>query len=135
METVLPLQLGGSGAEIQTARLISSSRSKRIALHFVLYSLSLYRSLSITVSIQHVLRAGSCNNTQESPPSDLDLLDAHNPIQIGESEVSREVMVSMNLKHAGLRDETMRSHFYCLQSAGRGPSTRSEQRQGKLLSR
>ena len=74
-------------------------------MHFVLYSLSLCRSLFIAVSIQHVLRAGSCNNTQESPPSDLDPLGAHNPIQIGESEVSREVVVFMNLKHAGLRDE------------------------------
>ena len=35
----------------------------------------------------------------------LTFLGAHNPIQIGESEVSREVMVFMNLKHAGLRDE------------------------------
>jgi hypothetical protein len=75
-----------------------------MALHFVLHSLSPCRSLSIAVSIQHVLRAGSCNNTQESPPSDLDLLGAHNSIQIGRSEVII-VMLSMNLKHAGLRDE------------------------------
>ena len=78
-------------------------------MHFVLYSLSLCRSLSIAVSIQHVLRAGSCNNTQESPSSDLDPLGAHNPIQISESEVkvkvSSDVVVFMNLKHVGLRDE------------------------------
>lgn len=34
MEAVLPLQLGGSGAEIQTARLISSSRSKENSIAF-----------------------------------------------------------------------------------------------------
>jgi hypothetical protein len=105
METMLSLQLGGSGLKFKQRVSFPRQGQKRVALHFVLYSLSLYWSLSIAVSIQHVLRAGSCNNTQESPPSDLDPLGAHNPIQIGESEVSREVVVSMNPKHAGLRDE------------------------------
>lgn len=73
------------------------------------YTASVSAGLYPAVSIQHVLRAGSCNNTQESPPSDLDPLGAHNPIQISESEVkvkvSSDVVVFMNLKHVGLRDE------------------------------